>query len=119
LDLLLPLLLLLLPQVLLSVPVTSVQGFLLNAVGFVVLSMVLAAAVCLAVGLLVAPSLATDEVRQSAAQITVVRYIGGCRRYPGAIVSDSGYSSAQTPTHAPWHTRSIKGRQAMIYTAQW
>jgi hypothetical protein len=49
-------------QVLLSVPVTSVQGFLLNAVGFVVLSMVLAAAVCLAVGLLVAPSLATDEV---------------------------------------------------------
>jgi hypothetical protein len=55
-------------QVLLSVAVVSVQGFLQNAVGYVVLSMVLAAAVCLAVGLLVAPSLATDEVCSTAAQ---------------------------------------------------
>ncbi|WIA30100.1 hypothetical protein OEZ86_000195 [Tetradesmus obliquus] len=48
--------------VLLSIAATSIQGFLLNAVAYVVLSMVLAAAVCLAVGLWVAPSLATDEV---------------------------------------------------------
>jgi 3-deoxy-D-manno-octulosonate 8-phosphate phosphatase KdsC-like HAD superfamily phosphatase len=74
--LLLLLLLPLLHQVLLSVAVTTVQAFLLNAVGYVVLSMVLAASVCLAVGLLVAPSLATDEVRQRAVQITLVAYHG-------------------------------------------
>jgi hypothetical protein len=51
--------------VLLSVAVVSVQAFLQNAVGYVVLSMMLASAVCLAAGLLVAPSLATDEVRQA------------------------------------------------------
>jgi hypothetical protein len=62
--------------VLLSVPAITVQGFLLNAVGYVVLSMVLAAAVCLAVGLLVAPSLATDEVRRAVGSIKGVAHHG-------------------------------------------
>lgn len=49
-------------QVLLSEAHPGLQGFLTGAVGYVLLAVVLASAVSLAAGLLVAPSLATDEV---------------------------------------------------------
>lgn len=49
-------------QVLLSEAHPGLQGLLTGAVGYVLLAVVLASAVSLAAGLLVAPSLATDEV---------------------------------------------------------
>lgn len=62
-------------QVLLSVAYTSLQAFLVSAIGYVVVAMVLASAISLVAGLLVAPSLASDEVGQGG--------WGGCTQ-PGA-----------------------------------
>lgn len=56
--------------VLLGVVYNSLVAFWANAVGFVVLAMIVASLVSLLVGVLVAPSLATDEVSIMAGRCT-------------------------------------------------